>query len=155
MLEGEDTMYSSLAVTILKYHTSLILGGGHGWLSAAHGLVVDNLVQATVVTASGKILTASATSEPELFWGIRGGGSNFGVVTEFVLKLYPQRRTIWGGLAVFLPTALEDIWTAAEKWWARDPSEKEALLINMVRGPDGNVGCCGFCIGYATDIRWF
>jgi len=64
----------------------LLLGGGFGFLTPLHGLVIDNLVQATVVTASGATLTANATENSDLFWGIRGAGSNFGVCTELSLN---------------------------------------------------------------------
>lgn len=68
----------------------LTLGGGSGLLTGQHGLVIDNLVAAKVVTANGTVLEASEEKNPDLFWGIRGGGSNFGIVTEFTFKVHKQ-----------------------------------------------------------------
>jgi FAD/FMN-containing dehydrogenase len=76
----------------------LTLGGGFGWLSRRWGLTIDNLLSADVVTAEGGLLHASATENPDLFWAIRGGGGNFGVVTSFELQLHPLGPHVLAGL---------------------------------------------------------
>ena len=78
----------------------LTLGGGFGWLSRKFGLAVDNLISADVVTADGALVQASATENPDLFWAIRGGGGNFGVVTSFEFKLHPVGPDLVSGLIV-------------------------------------------------------
>ncbi|MGF6770076.1 FAD/FMN-containing dehydrogenase [Paraburkholderia sp. GAS199] len=82
----------------------LTLGGGFGWLSRKYGMTVDNLVAADVVTADGELRHASAESNADLFWAIRGGGGNFGVVTRFEFALHPVGPLVYGGLVV-LPFA--------------------------------------------------
>jgi FAD/FMN-containing dehydrogenase len=79
----------------------LTLGGGFGWLTRKHGLTIDNLVGATVVTADGALHRVSATAEPELFWALRGGGGNFGVVTSFEFALYGVGPLVNLGLFFF------------------------------------------------------
>ena len=94
----------------------------------------------TIVTSDGSVITANEKDHPDLFFGVRGGGSNFGVVTEFVYKLHPQRLTVYAGMLIYLPTALEKIVSVTAEWLATaDESMKEALIQIMSVGPDGNV----------------
>ncbi len=80
--------------------SGLTLGGGFGWLTRKHGLTIDNLLSADVVTADGRLVHASATSNDDLFWAIRGGGGNFGVVTAFEFQLHPVGPQVLSGLIV-------------------------------------------------------
>lgn len=79
----------------------LTLGGGFGWLSRKHGMTVDNLVSAEVVTASGDVLRSSEAEHPDLFWALRGGSGNFGVVTRFEFQLHPVGPNLLSGLIVY------------------------------------------------------
>ncbi|KAH9836777.1 uncharacterized protein C8Q71DRAFT_58980 [Rhodofomes roseus] len=132
----------------------LTLGGGYGFLSPTHGLALDNVLgvslpqllaqthclflppQATVVLANGSIVTANETENPDLFWGIRGGGSNFGVVAEFVFRLHPQRRTVFAGRALYHRRQLEALISATAEWWD-SPGDRSAQIQAATVGPDG------------------
>jgi FAD/FMN-containing dehydrogenase len=79
----------------------LTLGGGFGWLSRKYGMTIDNLESAEVVTAAGQVVRASATEHPDLFWALRGGGGNFGVVTRFEFRLHAVGPDVLSGLIVY------------------------------------------------------
>ncbi len=91
----------------------LTLGGGMGWLARQHGLTCDNVVSFTMVTADGEVLSASATENPELYWGLRGGGGNFGIVTEFEFRLHPVgTRTLMADFSF----PLDDAFPVFRQW---------------------------------------
>ena len=116
----------------------LTLGGGMGWLARRHGLTCDNVVSFTVVTADGDVIRASADEHPDLFWGLRGGGGNFGVVVEFELRLHPVgTRALVAELAYPLDQA-----AGALRGW-RDLAEqapREATLTADVTGGTVTLG---------------
>jgi FAD/FMN-containing dehydrogenase len=87
----------------------LTLGGGFGWLSRSLGLSIDNLISADVVTASGNQVTASESEHADLFWAIRGGGGNFGIVTSFEFRLHPVGPEVLSGLIVHPLSAARDV----------------------------------------------
>ena len=80
----------------------LTLGGGFGWLHRKHGLTIDQLLSVDLVTAEGEFVKASETENADLFWGVRGGGGNFGIVTEFEFRLHPVGPTVFAG-PIFWP----------------------------------------------------
>ena len=96
-------------------------------------------MQATVVTAGGKILTANATENSDLFWGIRGAGCNFGVVTEFVLRLHPQRRTVFAGIIAYPAPKISEVVSVLGNSWKTGFSDKEAIFYAQTADPAGNV----------------
>ncbi|KAF8246118.1 FAD-binding domain-containing protein [Wilcoxina mikolae CBS 423.85] len=79
----------------------LTLGGGYGWLSGSYGLVVDNLLKVVMVLADGRIVTASESENPDLFWAIRGAGQYFGAVVEFTYQAHEQKNLVWAGQMLF------------------------------------------------------
>ncbi len=98
----------------------LTLGGGHGYLTRRHGLTIDNLLSAKLVLADGSEVTASADENPDLFWAIRGGGGNFGVVTEFTFQAHPL-ETIVGGPTFWAIEDTDELLAAYREWLPSAP----------------------------------
>ena len=113
----------------------LTLGGGIGWLQRKYGLSCDNLIGAEVVTASGEVVQASATEHPELLWGLRGGGGNFGVVAKFVFALHPMSMII-GGLMLFPLDRGKQVLRAFRDWAADVPDEASMLAAIITAPPE-------------------
>ena len=104
-LDRETQLHGLATVGGIVTHTGiagLTLGGGIGWLMRKYGATVDNLLSVDLVTADGELVTASESVEPELFWGVRGGGGNFGIVTSFEYRLHPVGPTVLAG-PIFYP----------------------------------------------------
>ncbi|KZT62407.1 6-hydroxy-D-nicotine oxidase [Calocera cornea HHB12733] len=136
-VDTEAAKYGMATVGGTVNHTGvggLTVGGGYGWLTPRYGLVIDVLEEAEVVIANGDILTCSETDNADLFWGIRGAGSNFGPVTSFTFKVFPQPNPIWSGLLVYPPPLLTPLFDAAAKW-AKTASVDESAMIVMACPP--------------------
>jgi FAD/FMN-containing dehydrogenase len=107
----------------------LTLGGGFGWLSRKFGFTVDNLISADVVTADGALVQASAVENPDLFWAIRGGGGNFGVVTSFEFKLHPVGPNLASGLIVHPFARARELLAGYREVAAAAPDELTAWVV--------------------------
>jgi FAD/FMN-containing dehydrogenase len=101
----------------------LTLGGGFGWLTRKYGLTIDNLVSAEMIVADGNKIRTSANENPDLFWAIRGGGGNFGVVTEFEFALHPVGPEILAGLIVFPFSQAKQVLTQYRQFAQSAPEE--------------------------------
>ncbi|MBV8789789.1 MAG: FAD-binding oxidoreductase [Mycobacterium sp.] len=115
--------------------TGLTLGGGYGPLNGRFGLASDNMLSAEVVLADGRIVTANATNEAELFWALRGGGGNFGAVTSMRVRLHPVNKLICG-LIVFPWPQAAAVWRGLREVLATAPDEL-TVQSGMMPGPDG------------------
>ena len=113
----------------------LALGSGSGWLERKFGFVCDNLLKAEVVTADGRKVTASPTENADLFWGLRGGGGNFGIVTAFHFRLHPLPRQILAGPLVYPAEAMRDV-ARAFRDFMRDAPDEFGGGLQIVTMPD-------------------
>src|SRR5580704_9632791 len=114
----------------------LTLGGGVGWLMGRFGLAIDNLVSVVIVTADGLIRTASADQEPDLFWAVRGGGGNFGVVSSFEFRAHPL-STVLGGLIAFPFADAHKVFDFFRQATSEFPDEL-TVFFGLVHAPDGS-----------------
>ena len=115
----------------------LTLGGGIGWLQGQHGLTCDNLLSADVVTAGGRCLRASATENPDLFWGLRGGGGNFGIVTSFEFQLHPVGPLVIGGMVVHHLDNAREMLRFYRDFACTLPDEAGLSAASLLTLPDG------------------
>jgi FAD/FMN-containing dehydrogenase len=137
----------------------LTLGGGLGWLMGKYGLTIDNLVSADVVTADGRLVTASEDENPDLFWALRGGSGNFGVVTSFEFRLHPVGPVITGGLVAWPVSMARETLDFHAGFTAKAPDELNSFLV-FTGAPDGSgniaafIGChCGSLEDAQRDLR--
>lgn len=136
-----ETQAFGLATTGGLFSTTgiagLTLGGGLSWLNGLYGLACDNLCSADVVTADGQLLTASDAERPDLFWGLRGGGGNFGIVTSFEYRLHPVGPVLAGLL--FYPIAkATEVFRFYREYMPESPDALR-VDIGVLTAPDGNL----------------
>jgi FAD/FMN-containing dehydrogenase len=136
----------------------LTLGGGYGWLQGKYGLAIDNLTSVEVVTANGSVVRASEEVNADLFWALRGGGGNFGVVTSFTFRLHPV-STVFGGLIGYPVAAAEEVLDAYRRVTKAAPDEL-TVQCGLSTAPDGSTRMvavplchCGELAQAETDVR--
>lgn len=115
----------------------LTLGGGLGYLMRRFGLVCDNLVSVDIVTADGQLRRASTTEHADLFWGLRGGGGNFGVVTSFAYRLHPVGPTVLGGLLIHPISAAKEAFQFYREFTPTTPDEL-TIYLGFATSPKGD-----------------
>jgi FAD/FMN-containing dehydrogenase len=138
---NRETQLHGLAVTGGVVSTTgiggLTLGGGLGWTMAKHGLAIDNLLSVEIVLADGRVLTASEDENADLFWAVRGGGGNFGVVTWFEYSLHPVGPTVTAGMIVHPFEAATDL-LQLFAGLAPDLPDELTIFPALVHAPDGS-----------------
>jgi FAD/FMN-containing dehydrogenase len=134
-----ETQAFGLAVPAgIVTHTGLAgltLGGGIGWLMRKYGLTIDQLISADVVTASGDVLTASDRENPDLFWGLRGGAGNFGIVTEFEFRLNPVGPEVLAGPIIWPMEQSADVLRFYRDWITDVPDDLTTIVVHRMAPP--------------------
>lgn len=149
-----ETQAFGLAVTAgVVSHTGiggLTLGGGQGYLMNRYGLTIDNLLSADVVLADGRFVKASATENEDLFWGIKGGGGNFGVVTSFEYQLHRVGPDIIGGMLLYPMDHAKEVFEFYAYFSMNSPDEM-SVAASLLTLPDGT-GAIGLVAGWVGDV---
>jgi FAD/FMN-containing dehydrogenase len=144
---GLATPSGSISLTGIA---GLTLGGGIAWLQGKYGLAVDNLISAEVVLASGDVVTASEDAERDLFWALRGGGGNFGIVTSFEFRAHPL-ASVLGGVVLHPLEAAPQV-LAFFREFSADLPDDLTLQAGFIHGPDGSgAKLCGVIVCHAGD----
>jgi FAD/FMN-containing dehydrogenase len=107
----------------------LTLHGGYGWLSRKYGMTIDNLLSLDVVTAAGNLLRASADENPDLFWALRGGGGNFGVVTSFEYRLHPVGPDVWFAVPMYPLEKADEAMRFFREYMSSAPEELGCIAV--------------------------
>jgi hypothetical protein len=128
----------------------ITLGGGYGWLDGKFGLACDNLNSAEVVTAEGKVVTASAEENPDLFWGLRGGSGNFGIVTSFEFRLHPV-GSVLGGAFFYSINVAKQAFRFLDEFSRKCPDELTTFIAGAP-APDGTP-CMGIGLCYCGKLE--
>ncbi|MGH7576016.1 MAG: FAD-binding oxidoreductase, partial [Longimicrobiales bacterium] len=126
----------------------LVTGGGFGRLARRYGLSIDNLVSVDVVTADGQLRHASESENPDVFWGVRGGGGNFGIVTSFEFGLHPMQRQVLAGEVVFPMLRARDVLNLFADYGPAAPDELQ-LDPFLMWPPGGDDPVAGFHVCYS------
>ncbi|KAG8957289.1 hypothetical protein FRC03_010290 [Tulasnella sp. 419] len=113
-----------------------LIGGGLGLSVGERGLALDNLISAKVVLANGDIVTANEAEHSDLFWAIRGGGSNFGAIVEIAIKLHDQRRDVYSCTFVYAPEKLQDVFKEVIEW-RKTQATDELIFLVLTLCPEG------------------
>jgi hypothetical protein len=137
-LDRETQAFGLAVPSGIVTHTGvsgLTLGGGIGWLMRKHGLTVDQLLSVDLVTAGGEFVKASETENPDLFWGVRGGGGNFGVVTEFEFRLNPVGPIVLAGPVFWPMEESPNVLRFYREWISGAPDELMTIVIHRKAPP--------------------
>jgi FAD/FMN-containing dehydrogenase len=132
-LDRETQAFGLAVPSGIVTHTGLAgltLGGGIGWLMRKHGLTIDQLIAVDVVTADGDLVRASDNENPDLFWGLRGGGGNFGIVTEFEFRLNPVGPIVLAGPIFWPMSESANVLRFYREWIADAPDELMTIVVH-------------------------
>jgi hypothetical protein len=137
-LDRETQAFGLAVPSGIVTHTGLsglTLGGGIGWLMRKYGLTIDQLRSVDLLTANGELVKASAEENPDLFWGVRGGGGNFGIVTEFEFRLNPVGPTVLAGPIFWPMEDSPDVLRFYREWIAEAPDELMTIVVHRKAPP--------------------
>jgi hypothetical protein len=137
-LDRETQAFGQAVPAGIVTHTGLAgltLGGGIGWLMRKHGLTIDQLQSVDMVTAEGEFVKASADENPELFWGLRGGGGNFGIVTDFEFRLHPVGPMVLAGPIIWPLEKGPEVLRFYRDWIEDAPDELTTIVVNRKAPP--------------------
>ena len=137
-LDRETQAFGLAVPSGIVTHTGvagLTLGGGIGWIMRKHGLSIDQLISVDVVTATGEFVRANAEENPDLFWGVRGGGGNFGIITEFEFRCVPLGTQVLAGPIIWPMEMSAEVLRFYRDWVADAPDELMTIIIHRKAPP--------------------